>query len=248
LSFIQHHNGQAGLVYVRTRRDSEDLATWFTQQGFQTAAYHAGLSPEERRGIEQSWLNGPLQFVVCTNAFGMGFNKPDVRWIAHFHVPTLLSEYVQEVGRAGRDGKPAVALSLISETTGWLDPADKQRRRFFEAQMQQQQRTAQHLIHKLPDQGEVTFLVRQNRENAVALSLLHSTGCLEWTDPFHYRITGKAGISRMGQSNTTAGKQMTRYLKTRECRWRFLLQAFGFESDGQHHSCGHCDNCCRRGT
>lgn len=71
--------GQAGLVYVRTRRDSEWLADWLGQQGYQTAAYHAGLSAEERRQIEQDWVSGVLPFVVCTCAFGMGINKATVR-------------------------------------------------------------------------------------------------------------------------------------------------------------------------
>ncbi|HEY9657549.1 MAG TPA: DEAD/DEAH box helicase, partial [Allocoleopsis sp.] len=66
---------QAGLVYVRTRRDGEMLAQWLQQQGFSTAAYHAGLSPEERRSIETAWLNGVFSFVVCTSAFGMGSSR-----------------------------------------------------------------------------------------------------------------------------------------------------------------------------
>jgi ATP-dependent DNA helicase RecQ len=75
LRFIQARPHSAGLVYVRTRRDSEDLAVWLEQQGYKTAAYHAGLNPEERRQIEAAWLGGTLQFVVCTSAFGMDFNR-----------------------------------------------------------------------------------------------------------------------------------------------------------------------------
>jgi ATP-dependent DNA helicase RecQ len=94
LKFIQAKPGQAGLVYVRTRRDSESLAEWLGQLGYATAAYHAGLSPDERRGIEAKWLNGEMPFVICTSAFGMGINKSNVRWVIHFHPPLLLSEYV----------------------------------------------------------------------------------------------------------------------------------------------------------
>ena len=79
LKFIQARPKQVGLVYVRSRRDSEELAAWLAQVGYATAAYHAGLSAEERREIEASWLSGKSQFVVCTSAFGMGINKPDVR-------------------------------------------------------------------------------------------------------------------------------------------------------------------------
>ncbi|BAY29192.1 ATP-dependent DNA helicase RecQ [Nostoc carneum NIES-2107] len=77
--FIQNRQQQAGLIYVRTRRDSENLAAWLAEMGYATASYHAGLSATERRAVEASWLGGKIPFVVCTCAFGMGINKPDVR-------------------------------------------------------------------------------------------------------------------------------------------------------------------------
>lgn len=241
LKFIQARPGQTGLVYVRTRRDGEALAKWLSQQGFQTAAYHAGLSPDERRQLEKAWLSGSTQFVVCTNAFGMGIDKPNVRWVVHFHAPLLLSEYVQEVGRSGRDGKPATALTLMSETTGWLDPDDKQRRQFFLEQAAKQQRSAQALRYKLPPQGNVSSVSREFKDGAIALSLLHSVGQLEWTDPFHYMM--QPGV-KQPEHNSHAAKQMTDYLKTKDCRWQFLLEAFGFGSEAQR--CGHCDRCERQ--
>ncbi|MBF2025695.1 MAG: ATP-dependent DNA helicase RecQ [Oscillatoriales cyanobacterium C42_A2020_001] len=242
LKFLQAWSEQVGLVYVRTRRASEELATWLTQQGYETAAYHAGLSPNERRVIEQGWLNGRLQFVVCTNAFGMGINQASCRWIVHFQAPVLLSEYVQEVGRAGRDGNPAAALMLVSERTGWLDPDDRQRWRYFEAQSQKQVRAAKMLIPKLPRQGDVMTVSRQFPEGAIALSLLHSQGCLEWEDPFRYIITGRSP-SKLVHSNIQAASAMKQYLNTRRCRWQFLLSAFGFEAEANQFRCGHCDNC-----
>jgi ATP-dependent DNA helicase RecQ len=66
---------------------------------YKTIAYHGGLGSQQRREIEQQWLTGELPFVVCTNAFGLGINKPDIRWILHYHPPALLSEYLQEIGR-----------------------------------------------------------------------------------------------------------------------------------------------------
>ena len=153
LKFIQNRPKQTGLVYVRTRRDSENLAVWLQEVGFVTASYHAGLGAEERRTVEASWLSGKVPFVVCTSAFGMGINKPDVRWVLHFHTPLLLSEYVQEIGRAGRDGTPADVLTLVSEPTGWLDPEDQQRRRFFEDRVRSLHLSAQQLVKKTPTTG-----------------------------------------------------------------------------------------------
>jgi ATP-dependent DNA helicase RecQ len=241
LKFIQERKQEPGLVYVRTRRDSENLAEWLTQKGYSTTSYHAGLGAEKRRAVEASWLSGKIPFVVCTCAFGMGINKPDVRWVVHFHAPHLLSEYVQEIGRAGRDGKPAEALMLISEPTGWLDPEDKQRQKFFEDQMRSLELTAQQLMKKLPKKGEVNAVAKQFPDGAVALSLLHSSGQLNWLDPFNYSI----GESRPKQSPTQLhpAKQMNQYLTTKQCRWQFLLNAFGFNKEAANWQCGHCDNC-----
>ena len=246
LKFIEAKAKQTGLVYVRSRRDSEELTDWFRQLGYATAAYHAGLSAEERREIEASWLGGKTQFVVCTCAFGMGINKPDVRWVVHFQAPQLLSEYIQEVGRGGRDGKPSDALTLISEPTGWLNSEDKQRREFFVAKLRSQYQEAQRLVKKLPVQGEVATVSKQFRNGAVALALLHSAGQLEWLDPFNYRQnkSGKSSsFAQLSRTQQQIQRQMNLYLNTRQCRWKFLLGAFGFSQDANHFRCGHCDNC-----
>jgi ATP-dependent DNA helicase RecQ len=241
LRFIQAHPGQTGLVYVRTRRDSESLADWLDAKGYKTAAYHAGLSPEERRAIESAWIGDAIKFVVCTSAFGMGINKPNVRWVIHFHAPALLSEYVQEVGRAGRDGLPAEALTLVSEPTGWLDSEDQQRQRFFRDKVRSLQKKAQQLAHQLPVEGEVREVSRQFKDAAIALAMLHSSGRLEWQDPFHYKI--RASTSGQFCDQSKAAQQMQQYLTTPRCRWQFLLQAFGFETDAKNLRCGHCDRC-----
>ncbi len=248
LGFIRARPSQAGLVYVRTRRDSEDLADWLASQGYQTAAYHAGLAAPDRRAIEQAWLTGATQFVVCTCAFGMGINKPDVRWVVHFHVPLLLSEYVQEIGRAGRDGERSQILALVSEPTGWLDPSDKERQQFFEKKLQTQRRIAQQLATQLPKQGEVSTVSRQFKDGALALAWLHGTGYLHWQDPFHYVLRStkqRAEQEDLGNFDASAARQMTNYLHTSQCRWRYLLHSFGFTHEASTMRCGHCDNCCK---
>ena len=240
LKFLQLHPHQTGLIYVRTRKDSEELAQWLINLGYDTASYHGGLSGEERRAIEKSWLHGKKSFVVCTCASGVGINKADVRWIIHFHAPYLLSEYVQEIGRAGRDGMVAEVLTFISEPTGFFDGEDQRRQRFFQQQILQQYKKAQELIKKLPLQGEVKSVVKEFQHGATALSLLHSSGKLLWNDPFHYQILGKDIHQNRTQFN--AAQQMVEYLRTKNCRWQFLLQSFGFNKGRENWRCGHCDN------
>jgi ATP-dependent DNA helicase RecQ len=241
--FIQNRPQQPGLVYVRTRRDSENLAEMLSGMGYATAAYHGGLGGSARRQIEADWLQGKIPFVVCTSAFGMGINKSDCRWVVHFQVPLLLSEYVQEIGRGGRDGETAEALALVSEPTGWLNPEDKQRQRFFIERMRSQHIEAQQLIKKIPPQGEITEIVRQFPNAAIALSLLHSNGQLQWLDPFHYAVLPRQQKPQPKQSD--AAQQMYKYLHTKQCRWQFLLNAFGFGKEAENWYCGHCDRCQR---
>ncbi len=242
LNFLKARPKQAGLIYVRTRKDSEKLADLLESEGYQTAAYHAGLSPEERRKIEKAWLNGEIKFVTCTSAFGMGINKPDVRWVVHFQAPLLLSEYIQEIGRGGRDGKAAVALTLIGEPTGLLYPEDKQRGQFFQDKLRSQYREAQQLAKNLPVRGEVEAVAREFPSGAIALSILHSSGLLKWEDPFNY-VIHKSAQHKAEKPNFTAAEEMVKYLKHGQCRWQFLLQAFGFVNEAKSMRCGHCDNC-----
>jgi len=109
--------------------------------------------------------------------------------------------------------------------------------------MLKQQRTAQQLVKKLPSQGEVTAVTRQFPDAAIALSLLHSNGQLKWLDPFHYKIEQKAKNQPSPQSH--AAQQMSQYLNTKQCRWQFLLNAFGFDKEAANWRCGHCDRCRR---
>lgn len=146
IQFIQSRKNQTGLIYARTRKDCEQLAQWLQTENYSTVAYHAGLSSEERRKIEKDWLQEKIKFVVCSSAFGMGINKSNVRWVCHFQAPFLLSEYIQEVGRAGRDGKPAIALTIISELTGFFYPEDKQRQKYLIENLEKQYQSANQLL------------------------------------------------------------------------------------------------------
>jgi ATP-dependent DNA helicase RecQ len=115
LAFIRAaHPGQAGIVYVRTRRRADETAEWLQQKGVAALAYHAGLEPEVRRRHQQRFLREEGLVVVATIAFGMGIDKPDVRFVAHLDLPASLEAYYQETGRAGRDGRPANAWMVYS--------------------------------------------------------------------------------------------------------------------------------------
>ncbi|GAB4529814.1 MAG: RecQ family ATP-dependent DNA helicase [Pleurocapsa sp.] len=242
LQFIQKRKNQSGLIYVRSRRDSEMLAQWFQSLNYSVAAYHAGLVTQQRRIIERNWLEGKTQFVVCTSAFGMGIDKSDVGWIVHFHHPELLAEYIQEVGRSGRNGQTATALTLISEPTGLLNPEDKQRSKFFSNQLQKKYQQAQQLFKQLPERGNVTNITQEFPQAEISLGILHSLGLIAWQDPFYYQKKSLVAVKKYTKIEEQSGhKLMQQYLNTKQCRWQFLLLSFGFKTN---FKCGHCDNCC----
>ncbi len=232
LKFIRDRQGQSGLIYVRSRRDAEMLAAWLQENSFKTAAYHAGLPPQERRHVEQQWLSNQYPFVICTSAFGLGINKPDTRWVLHFHPPLTLSEYIQEIGRAGRDDKPAEALMLVSEPTGLLDDGDRQRINFFLQQQEKIQQQALKLLPKLPLKGDFAEVSKLHPDAAIALGLLHRAGHLTWHTPFTYEIDHASHDpqnlkQQMGDQKNIA--KMQAYIQVKGDRWAFLLNAFGFE-------------------
>lgn len=112
--------GGSGIIYVRNRKKTEDLASFLKKNKISSLAYHAGLKFEDRQNIQDQWLENKIQVIVATNAFGMGIDKPDVKFVVHLDLPESLEAYFQEAGRAGRDGK--FAYSTIFYTK-----ADQQR-------------------------------------------------------------------------------------------------------------------------
>ena len=115
-----HNVPGTGIVYVRKRETTEKLAEWLRSEGITAEAYHGGLAHAERSIRQEEWIENRVRVMVATNAFGMGIDKPDVRFVVHYTMCDSLESYYQEAGRAGRDGKRAYALLLVA-------PDDSQR-------------------------------------------------------------------------------------------------------------------------
>jgi ATP-dependent DNA helicase RecQ len=227
-----------GIVYAPTRAIAEDLAERLGRAGVPAAAFHAGLATGERTRRYEEFMAGKVPVMVATSAFGMGVDKPDIRWVHHVALPDSPDSYLQEIGRAGRDGEPA-------STVLFFRPEDVALQRYFASGAPQSAEIVQ--LAAVLREGPVTRTALATRTGLPARRLTQLLGLLEQVGAVAVGQKGRLTVPHFAPGPADAAKaalarfeMMRGYAETTGCRGRALLGYFGEQAE---HDCGHCDNC-----
>ncbi|EGQ27487.1 ATP-dependent DNA helicase RecQ [Sporosarcina newyorkensis 2681] len=218
-----------GIIYVASRKRADELAAILQEKGIRAASYHGGKEQDERSIIQEQFVQGDLEWICATNAFGMGIHKDDIRQIIHEHLPATPSAYVQEVGRAGRDGEKAAATLLYSER-------DIQKLKFivYEDLPDEQQIRYYHSLMQTGVSG--TLAAEQSGLTEVAARLL---------DYYFEQFDEENVIRQMRQIFQVKERQiadMERLVRSEECLREQLLSYFGEKPASTFDCCSLCQN------
>lgn len=152
IRFLRQHPGKSGIIYCLSRKKVDDFAQKLKLNGFKAAPYHAGLDTEERNATQDAFLREDIDVIVATIAFGMGIDKPDVRFVIHYDIPKSLEGYYQETGRAGRDGGEGICIAF------YLPKDLKKLEKFMENKGENEREIGRQLLAETKAYGRVGYL------------------------------------------------------------------------------------------
>ena len=247
LQYVNKKADQPGIIYCATRKNVEETNTYLKEQGVKSAAYHAGLSDDARKKVQDSFLKDKTPVIVATNAFGMGINKPNVRFVLHADMPGTMEHYTQEAGRAGRDGEP-------SECVLFFGYQDIVLQRFFIDGNNPSPKLLQEILLVLKSQADIRLNTRSlssaknQMEVDAAMKLLLEVGAIRKVSNDEYDLSGQP--FRLSFEELEAKRQlaeqklqhMIHYAESHECKRNRIQSYFGY----QPVSCSNCSGCLRQ--
>lgn len=240
-----------GIVYTGTRKTAETIVHSLEEEGITALYYHAGLKAADREEIQDNFMSGKADVIVATNAFGMGIDKSNIRFVYHYHAPDSIDSYYQEIGRAGRDGEKAEAILFFREQdigaqafhtgTGKVDA--KQLEEVVEAIAEKSEPvTPKDIVEETDLSARKLTSVIQRLEDVGVVETL-PTGEVQLTEEADVAEAVQEVAEQQDQRKEMAKErlqQMREYADTAACRRKHLLEYFG---DGFCEPCNNCDNC-----
>ena len=226
VEYLKINKNQSGIIYAATRKEVDRIYHLLKKFGFSIGRYHGGLKENERTAMQEAFLYDRLQLIVATNAFGMGINKSNVRFVIHYQIPGSLEAYYQEAGRAGRDGLSSEAILLFA-------PQDTQVQKFFIQQSQREEEQKQKEYEKLKAMTEYAYI-----ESCLQQYILNYFGetsspcnrcgnCLDDREIVEVTTQAQMVLSCLKRMGENYGKQML--MKVLAGSKEQKLRALGFE-------------------
>lgn len=207
-SYIQERKDASGIVYAATRAEVEKISAYLADHDIDNVIYHGGLSKKERDSNQQAFLTGGVPVVIATNAFGMGINKPDIRFIIHHNLPGDLESYYQEIGRAGRDDKVSECILLSSQR-------DVNLHQFFIDRSNGSEQHKDHMRSKLDRMIQynrtskclMSFMIKYFDADEYVTACGHCGNCLSGERTYNMKEEATAVLELMRHTGTTLTKE-----------------------------------------
>ncbi|TFE00437.1 ATP-dependent DNA helicase RecQ [Jeotgalibacillus sp. R-1-5s-1] len=220
-----------GIIYFSSKRTADELADYFSKKGFLTSSYHGDVEQDQRILIQQQFLQGQLNWIFATNAFGMGINKENVKTVIHFHMPSSVENFVQEIGRAGRDGSNAQSILLYSKGDEVIPmqlaesetPGSSQIREFY------RMASARHDTNTIQQE-----LFLSDTQMRVLLHYFNEEPSPGWENKIIEKLTSRF----LAKKKKIV--EMKEYVDNDSCRREMIYRAFGEVPVNQERCCDLC--------